>query len=153
MKFYIRLLVALGLINLTYADCNFSVVNYTNYPISVTMGWYQGVESTVTVKPVSTMQLTLKSINNCTSSSAFGSGLAYLKFPADPQQTRINYIPEQNSLRIGALKPIDPNGTIIRSDDQHQIWLNRSKLTIDSQNITIYLDFVQRNGSKISGTF
>ncbi|MCC2624883.1 MAG: hypothetical protein K0R14_756 [Burkholderiales bacterium] len=61
-----------------HADCIFNITNYSDTPISVKAGFYDGPESSGVVNVASSRIIKIKNVLSCNSTSAVGFGVTYI---------------------------------------------------------------------------
>ena len=148
------LLIIVTLINsnLAFADCDFKIINYTNFEVSAKVGFYGGIESSIMVKPSDTTFVRLKGDYKCNDSTPFGTGRAYVMFPKDPQGAGTNYSPLENGINFMGRFSGSAGGRVMQGDNGQLIWLNSSGKPIDDTTFEIKLNFTERPNSLSAGT-
>ncbi|MBX9598223.1 MAG: hypothetical protein K2X04_06575 [Burkholderiales bacterium] len=147
------LLIIVTLINsnLAFADCDFKIINYTNFEISAKVGFYGSIESSIMVKPSDTTFVRMKGDYKCNDSTPFGTGRAYVMFPKN-QGSGANYSPLEKGINLMGQFSSSAGGRIIKADNGQQIWLNASGKPIDDTTFEIKLNFTERPNSRSAGT-
>ena len=146
------ILLSLFASNFVFADCEFSVINYTNSIVTAKVGFYNGIESSLKIPPATTKVLKLKNDYLCNSANSLGMGVSYIMFPNDPNGAGANYSPESNKVNLLGKATGERNGRPMIADDGAPIWLNYSGNAIDADSFQVKLSFIARPNSKSAGT-
>jgi len=157
IKMRIKIILILSVISqIAIADCDFIIINYTDYPTTAKVGLFTSlnnpIESTVKVKPNTTSMNRIKSDYNCTDSNQLGMGLAYIRFPNDPNGAGANYSPEKSSINLTGKSTGEKSGIPLLSDNGMPLWLSATGRAIDNKSFEVKLNFVKRPNSFSAGT-
>lgn len=137
---------------LSYADCMFKVINYTDSEFTANVGFYNGENKTVLIVPADSTIIEIKSDNECNSSTPSGLGLAYISFIKDPYGAGANYSAENKTINIMGRYTGTINGREIVSDNGQKLWLNASGNAITNDKFEVKLNFTSRPNSFFGGT-
>jgi hypothetical protein len=140
------------LTSLSWADCQFKIINYTQSPITAAIGFYGGTSKTLVVAPTSTAIEKLASNWQCTDSTDYGSGVSFIRFPNDPDLAGANYAPEQSKINLLGRDSGAANGRFVTADDGKSLWLTNRGVTINKQTFEVKLERTQQANSKVAGT-
>lgn len=152
MKKYIFIILGLiGFSNLGFADCIFSIINYTSFSITAKVGFYGKSSKTIVVKPLTTASEKIASDYKCNDSTLYGTGVSYILFTKDPNSSGANYSPLNGVNLMGRLNGTS-SGRIVQSDNGNPIWLNATGLAIDEKEFQINLNFIKQSNSTSAGT-
>ena len=146
------ILLSLGIINLTNADCMFKIINYTDSPITAKFGFYNGNSTTLIAKPADTTIQTITSNYECNSPSPSGLGVSYLTFPNDPDQGGVNYSPITKRANLMGVFTGTTDGREVKSDNGTPLWLTVTDLSIKDDVFEVKLNFTGRPNSRSAGT-
>lgn len=151
-----RLFLVFGLIAtaaVSNADCMFKIMNYTDYSVSIKVGFYKGESEEFIATPATT---SIKKIANekylCNSSSPAGLGVVYINFPNDPDHAGVIYLPRANSVKLKGDFTGTPEGRFMRADNGNPVWLNASGLAINDDVMEVKINFTGRPNSFSAGT-
>ncbi len=149
--------LALGLFSqLSFADCDFIIINYTNNPATAKVGLFAGlskmVESTVKVKPNSTSITRIKNDYDCTDANSLGMGMAYIHFPNDSNGAGASYSPEKGSINLMGKATGEKSGRPLVADNGAPLWLSATGRAVDSKSFEVKLSFTGRPNTFSAGT-
>lgn len=157
MKLLSRITLSLAIIQSAYADCDFIITNYTSYPLTAKVGIFlsldKSIESVVKIKPNATTATRVKSDYNCTDSNSLGMGLAYLRFPNDPNGAGANYSPEKGAISLMGKATGEKSGRPLVADNGMPAWLSvADSRAVDSKSFEMEVNYVGRPNSFSAGT-
>jgi hypothetical protein len=152
MKKNLLLVIATIFSSLAFADCDFKIINYTNFEVSAKVGFYGSTESSILVKPSDTTFVRMKGDYKCNDATPFGTGRAYIMFPKDPQGAGANYSPLERGINFMGRFSGSAGGRIMQADNGQLIWLNASGKPINDTTFEIKLNFTERPNSMSAGT-
>lgn len=134
------------------ADCMFKIINYSDSPITVKFGFYNGQPMTVLAKPADTTIETVTNNYQCNSQAPNGLGVTYLTFPNDPDQGGVNYIPAAQHANLMGKFTGTTDGREVKSDNGTPLWLTVTDLSIKDDVFEVKLNFTGRPNSRSAGT-
>ncbi len=157
MKLLNRILLSLAVMQSVHADCDFIITNYTSYPLTAKVGFFLGlhksIESIVKIKPNSTTATRVKSDYSCNDSNSLGMGLAYLRFPNDPNGAGANYSPEKGVISLMGKATGEKSGRPIVADNGMPAWLSvADSRAIDNKTFEMEVNYVGRPNTFSAGT-
>ena len=140
------------LTSLTFADCDFIIINYTDSAVSLKAGFYGGIESNIVAKAADTSILRIKSDYKCNSATKIGLGRAYIRFPKDPHHAGANYSASDGQINFLGKFTGETGGRIMNADNGTPVWLNSTGLAIDETTFQVKFNFISRPNSFSAGT-
>lgn len=146
------LIVLTSIIGISYADCMFKIINYTDSAITVKMGFYRGKEITMIAEPAITTIESIPSSYQCNGAAPNGLGVAYVSFPKDPDYGGVNYSPITKMANLMGVFTGTSDGRIVKSDNGTPLWLNVTDLAVDDEVFEVKLNFTGRPNSRSAGT-
>ena len=137
---------------LAMADCDFIVINYTDYAVLFSAGFYGESAHSRSAKAATATVLRVNSSYSCNDANRIGIGRAYLKFPNDANGAGANYLARQDALNFMGKFTGDASGRQMTADNGSLVWLNSTGLAIDENEFQVKLNFVARPSSRSAGT-
>lgn len=137
---------------LSYADCMFKIINYTDSEFTAKLGFYNGESKVVLVTPADSTIIKMTSNYECNSSTSSGVGVSYISFIKDPNGAGANYSAENKSINIMGKYTGSANGREINSDNGQKFWLNATGGAITDEKFEIKLNFTSRPNNFFGGT-
>ncbi len=151
-KLIIYFLILFANFQLALADCEFSIINYTDSAVSAKVGFFGKVESSLYVPPAEARVIKLQSEYHCNDATSLGTGRVYIMFPKDPSGAGATYSPVNNQINLlGKFTGIE-NGRPMQADNGKPIWLNYTGNAITENKFEVKLNFVSRPNSFSAGT-
>lgn len=157
LNYLYKKLFLMTMISSTYADCDFIITNYTNYPLTAKVGIFasldKNIESTVRIKPNSSTATRVKSDYNCTDSNSLGMGLSYLRFPNDPNGAGVNYSPEKGAINLMGKATGEKSGRPLVTDNGMPVWLSvATSRAVNNKTFEVEINYVGRPNRFSAGT-
>ncbi|MDD3266341.1 MAG: hypothetical protein PHC75_04080 [Burkholderiales bacterium] len=148
-----KLIIILSTIStLSYADCMFKIINYTDSEFSAKIGFYNEKSEIVLVNPADSTIIKMTSKYECNSSTSSGIGVSYISFIKDPNGAGANYSAENKSINIMGRYTGSANGREVNSDNGKKFWLNATGDAITDEKFEVKLNFTSRPNSFFGGT-
>ena len=151
-KILVSLILISSLPQIAQADCMFKILNYSDSPITTTIGFYGESSMTFVVAPAETAIEHFKSDYDCKSVGPSGLGKSFVLFPKDPAYGGANYSPENDNITLMGKFSGTDGGRELRADNGIPIWLNTMGSPMESKSFEIKLNFTGRPNSKSAGT-
>ncbi len=135
------------------ADCMFKLMNYTDSPVTVKVGFYKGESEEFVAEPATTSIRKITSSQYlCNSTNASGFGVVYVSFTNDPDHAGAIYVPRSDSVKLKGDFTGTPDGRFMRANNGKPIWLNTTDLAIDDETFQLKLNFTGRPNNFSAGT-
>ena len=131
-----------------WANCSFIINNYSDTPLNVTVGFYNGDSKNGSVPGTGQTVIKIKSDLQCNSASPAGLGLTYINLEGKKSEGGWIYVPESKMIRgIGksfsdsrGVVGIAPDGTKLillhkynPSDDKFEVAIEKASRNISLQ--------------------
>jgi hypothetical protein len=121
-----------------WADCNFIINNYSDTPLTTTIGFYTGDSKTVSVPGSGSREIQIKSDLQCNSASVAGLGQTYINLEGGKSKGNWVYSPESKMIRAVGMSFSDSRGVVgIAPDGTKLILFNKYNPSDDKFEVAI----------------
>ncbi|HLX53723.1 MAG TPA: hypothetical protein VKR58_07270 [Aquella sp.] len=130
-----------------WADCTFNVTNYSDTPVNITAGFFNGESSTATVGVASSGIIVIKNTLKCNAESNIGSGVTYINLVGGKSKGGWVYVPSPKAMiqGIGPSKGSRDMVSGLAPNGRELVLFSNTSPNIDSFDVRI-----QKAGRNIS---